>query len=372
MESANLSEIDIELMTQPGSGITSLLDGIENARQSIHIVIFRFDRREVELALKRAARRGVFVHALVSHTSAGQGGEITLRKLEMRLLADGITVTRTASDLLRYHSKIMVVDSTRLYLLAFNFTYLDIDRSRSFGIVTHNEAWVREAEKLFQCDTTRQEYTSECESFIVSPANSRQRLLALLGDAQRQLLIYDDRLSDPAAMSLLAAKVRSGVDVRVIGSVGRRATGVSSGRLKIRLHAQVIIQDGERLFLGSQSLRSLELDARREAGIVTCDPEIIRRISEVFESDWRTIQGAQPVAPGSGALPGVDAAELAKFIDMPPTQLPPVFSAELVRAAIKEAIKDAIMETVLPSNTDMPLKAAVKQAAREALHELGQ
>src|SRR5437588_12489060 len=120
------------LLTQPGAGTAALLDGIEKARSTIHIVVFRFDRREIEMALKRAARRGVFVHALVAHTSAGQGGEITLRKLEMRLLADGITVTRTASDLVRYHNKLMVIDHETLYMLGFNFTYLDIDRSRSF------------------------------------------------------------------------------------------------------------------------------------------------------------------------------------------------------------------------------------------------
>ena len=72
----------------------------------------------------------------MAYTSAGQGGEITLRNLEMRLLGDGITVTRTASDLVRYHDKLLIVDSETLFLLGFNFTYLDIDRSRSFGIVT--------------------------------------------------------------------------------------------------------------------------------------------------------------------------------------------------------------------------------------------
>src|SRR5438046_7727802 len=93
------------LLTQPGDGISRLLDAIEGAQQTIHIVIFRFDRGEIEAALKRAVKRGVFVHALVAFTMAGQGGEARLRKLEMRLLADGITVTRTATDLVRYHNK---------------------------------------------------------------------------------------------------------------------------------------------------------------------------------------------------------------------------------------------------------------------------
>ena len=42
---------------------------------------------------------------------------------------------RTADDLTRHHGKMMIVDG-ELYVLGFNFTELDINRSRSFGIVT--------------------------------------------------------------------------------------------------------------------------------------------------------------------------------------------------------------------------------------------
>ena len=54
----------------------------------------------------------------------------------MRFLAAGITVARTSNDLVRYHGKMMIIDRKQLYLLAFNLTRLDIDHSRSFGIVT--------------------------------------------------------------------------------------------------------------------------------------------------------------------------------------------------------------------------------------------
>jgi cardiolipin synthase A/B len=54
-------------------------------------------------------------------------GEPNLRKLERRFLERGITVARTAGDLVRYHSKMIIGDRQELYLLAFNFTRLDID-----------------------------------------------------------------------------------------------------------------------------------------------------------------------------------------------------------------------------------------------------
>src|SRR6266700_7195639 len=124
----------MKLLLQPGDGIAPLIRGIDGAKTSVEIVIFRCDRREIEVALANAVSRGVRVHALISYSN--RGGENSLRKLELRLLAAGVTVARTSDDLARYHDKLIVIDRRELYLLAFNFTYLDIDHTRTFGIVT--------------------------------------------------------------------------------------------------------------------------------------------------------------------------------------------------------------------------------------------
>jgi phosphatidylserine/phosphatidylglycerophosphate/cardiolipin synthase-like enzyme len=355
-----------KLLIQPEDGDATLINAIDQARETIHIVIFRFDRHKIEAALKRAARRGVFVHALVAHTSAGQGGERTLRSLEMRLLADGVSVARTAADLVRYHDKLMIIDGETLFVLAFNYTTIDIELSRSFGIITNNPEWVREAERLFVADTMRQPYTPECDSFIVSPGNARRQLMALLSEAHEQILIYDDKLSDPAAMRLLSARMREGIDVRIIGTAGKRAQGVPVAPLFMRLHAQIIVCDGKRMFLGSQSLRTLELDARREVGVLLDDPEIIRQVVSTFEADWRQIHSDptaayEPLRTVAAADEGVDSAAN--------DCLSPAIVAHLVKSAVKEAIKDALLET-LPLNADaIPLKETVKEAAKEAMHE---
>ena len=49
-------------------------------------------------------------------------------------------VARTADDLTRYHSKMMVIDDT-LYVLGFNYTRLDIEKSRSFGVITADKRY---------------------------------------------------------------------------------------------------------------------------------------------------------------------------------------------------------------------------------------
>ena len=89
----------MELIVQPADGVKPLLQTIAAAQKSIDLMIFRFDRREIETALIKAASRGVFVHALIASTN--RGGDKGLRELEARLLAAGVTVARTADDLVR-------------------------------------------------------------------------------------------------------------------------------------------------------------------------------------------------------------------------------------------------------------------------------
>ena len=280
----------MKLIIQPEEGLTPLLHAVKRAKQSIDIVIFRFDRPELEKALAAAVSRGVTVRALIAHTN--RGGEKNLRKLEMRLLAAGVIVARTADDLTRYHSKMMIVDD-KLHVLGFNYTRLDIERSRSFGIVTRDKRLVKEACALFTADTTRQPYTPGHDRLVVSPESARKLLTAFLSRAKKQLLIYNLKVSDRLVLRTLEERHKAGVEIRVIGKVEKGLSGADTRKLaNLRLHVRAIVRDGTAAFVGSQSLRKLELDARREVGVIVNDARTARKIQAVFESDWKDSQPA--------------------------------------------------------------------------------
>ena len=96
----------MKLIVQPEAGIAPIVNAIKQAKRSINVLIFRLDRAEIAHALEAAVSRGVRVRVLTAH--ANRGGTKSLRKLEMQLLAAGITVSRTADDLVRYHGKMMI------------------------------------------------------------------------------------------------------------------------------------------------------------------------------------------------------------------------------------------------------------------------
>jgi cardiolipin synthase A/B len=292
----------VKLIVQPDDTVAPLLAAIQHARTSVDVMLFRFDRADLRQALADAVGRGVAVRTLIAHTNSE--GSRRLRKLELDLLAAGISVARTADDLVRYHAKFFVVDRSRAFILAFNFTGLDINRSRSFGIEVRTRRIVQELLALFEADAGRQPYKPSAADLLVSPLNARDRLAAFVRAARHQLFIYDPKLSDPKMLSLIRERVRAGVDVRVIGRVAKSGATITSAPLAgRRLHARAMIADGRRAFIGSQSLKKLELDKRREVGLIIRDRAIVRQIESVFAEDWARSYKAANVKPGDSEKP---------------------------------------------------------------------
>jgi phosphatidylserine/phosphatidylglycerophosphate/cardiolipin synthase-like enzyme len=248
-------------------------------------MIFRFDLKPMEKELEAARSRGVIIRALIAHQ--GSQGEKSLRQLEMRMLEKGILVARTGDAFTRYHGKMMIIDHEELHVHGFNFTALDL-KSRSFGIVTRNSRAVSEAIRLFEADTLRQEYEpQEDVSFVVSPENAREILATFIKRARKQLLIWDPKVTDLQMLRLINLRIKAGVDVRILGKVGKRGNAMRVQKMSgTRLHVRAMVRDGDTAFVGSQSLRALELDGRREIGLMVKEPKTVKRMLEVFESDW--------------------------------------------------------------------------------------
>ena len=274
----------MKLIVQPDAGIAPIVTAIKQARKSVDVLIFRLDRLEIARALEAAVARGVRVRALTAHQN--RGGTKILRKLEMDLLEAGVTVSRTADDLVRYHGKMMIVDSRILHVYGFNFTRLDMEKSRSFGIVTKNNKLVSEAMKLFEADFERQPYTPGYQRFIVSPENARERLCAFLKGARKQLLIYDPQLCDDAMLRIISDRIKAGVEVKIIGAVEAKWNISGEPFPGKRMHVRAMVCDGKRAFVGSQSLRRLELENRREIGVIVTDDVVVGQLKQYFELDW--------------------------------------------------------------------------------------
>ncbi|MDP2998833.1 MAG: phospholipase D-like domain-containing protein [Bryobacterales bacterium] len=252
----------------------------------------------------------------------------------------------------------MIIDRRLLYVLSFNFTHLDIDHSRGFGIVTSKVKFVHEAVKLFEADTARQPYTPTLDSFVVSPGNARNVLAAFIHKAQKQLLIYDPLIADAEILRVLGERMKAGVEIRIIGQVNNRNPGLEVRNLSgLRLHTRTIIRDRRQAFVGSQSLRRAELDSRREVGLIVHEANAVSGLIRTFEADWERKQTEEQQR--SQAKPRVSKRAVKALVK----ELSPL------SPMVEEAVKQVTSDTQSASLNLKEMKETVKEAVQEAVRE---
>jgi cardiolipin synthase A/B len=353
----------LKLLIQPGDGVEALVKSIGRAKISVELGIFRFNHKGIEQALTSAVKRGVSVHALIAHVN-GSGAE-ALRKLEMRLLAAGVTVARTDNGLARYHSKFVVIDRRELFVLAFNFTHQDISQSRSFGLITKKRDLVHEAVALFEADSKRRPYRPGAANFVVSPLNARKQLSSFIKGAKTEILIYDPRISDPAMIRLLENRFDANVSVRIIGRVSNKKSRLPIRRFdKMRLHTRAMIRDRKTVFIGSQSLRELELDGRREVGLICNDRAVVAALLNVFEEDWASSEPSK--VSNEDARPAAKiATKVAKAVTKELVPVTPVLDE-----ALKEITRDDANVNVDPDEVEETVRHEVKDAVKTVVQQV--
>jgi phosphatidylserine/phosphatidylglycerophosphate/cardiolipin synthase-like enzyme len=190
----------------------------------------------------------------------------------------------------------LVVDDAVTVIMNQNLTQSAFTANREFGVVTSRPDAVQAAAAIFAADWIRGA-EPDPGPLVVSPTHAREQLLALVRGARVSLDLYAEVLRDPQMLDALAAAAERGIRVRIIISpsadFGAEVNELTASGVDIRLssslyiHAKLIVEDGERAFIGSQNLSATSLDQNRELGIIVDDPVNLSRLTRTFAIDFR-------------------------------------------------------------------------------------
>jgi phosphatidylserine/phosphatidylglycerophosphate/cardiolipin synthase-like enzyme len=152
---------------------------------------------------------------------------------------------------------------------------------------------VRALSALFRADWDRLPVEFSDPNLIVSPANARTKLTALLRLARHLVEIDAEELADPAIERLLISLARRGVRVRVLlppplpssAAFVRRAGVQVRAQASPYMHAKVIVIDDRLAFVGSENLSTTSLDQNREVGVLLRGPAV-QELVGTFNGDW--------------------------------------------------------------------------------------
>lgn len=283
------------LYVEPDDGHAPVIDEIDQAQRSIDLTIYLLTDAQVINALTRAEARGVEVRVILEEHPFGGGSDQSV--VASKLRDAGIDVRWGSSRFRFTHAKFMVIDHQVAIITTQNLSASSFKANREFGVISTVPADVDEAARIFAGDWSG-DPSPVTGPLVVSPDNSRDRLLALIGSAQTSIDLYAEVIRDPTMMDALTAAARRGVRVRVLitdnKDEGNReaaakltADGVEVRMVKkLYIHAKMILVDGARAFAGSENLTATSLDANREVGMILAEPPLVQRCAATFRRDW--------------------------------------------------------------------------------------
>lgn len=294
---------DQTLIVQPEAGSTPVVQAIAGATSSVWLQIYMLTDPAVIEALCQAAARGIEVRVLLEESPYNPGNPNAAlsgnQVLAGQLAERGVQVKFSNPQFNFTHAKTMLIDGQTAFVLTYNLTKAATETNREFGVVNRSPSDVAELKRIFLADWNREYYRPTDPDLVVSPDNARWRILGLMEQAQTELLVGVEVISDPEALALLVAKRKAGVDVRVlVGGVKKVPANVPAFRylaengVPVRsqsrpyLHAKFAIADHTHAYLGSINLSTNSLDENRELGLIMDEHDAIHVLRDVWLKDW--------------------------------------------------------------------------------------
>ncbi len=291
------------IIVLPDDSAQPIVDALRGAKRSLRVKMFVFSDPSLLNEVVAAHKRGVETRVMLNPARrSGKQENDASRKL---LVDAGVEVldSNPAFDLT--HEKSMVVDDNTAYIKSLNWETKNLTETRDYAVVTSNKHEVDEIIECFEADWRRTPFTPGDHSHLIwCVGNGRQRLGELIDSAHHTLWLQNERYQDPVIIEHLVRAQRRGVKVHIMarpahklnkaklseGVSGLRIlhdVGVKVHKLKhLKLHAKLLLADGERAIVGSINLAPGSFDSRRELAIEVRENHVLDRLYKVVTHDW--------------------------------------------------------------------------------------
>ena len=315
------------VFVEPDDGYPPVLDELNHARCAIDLTIYMLTDDQVVAALEAAVGRGVRVRVMLEQHPFGAFGD--QQEMFDRLRDAGIAVAWGLTTHRFTHAKFAVLDRRVALIMNQNLTRSAFDGNRELGVVTTEPEAVAQASAIFAHDWAGTSSASITGPLVVSPENSRARIVALINDARTSIDFYAEVITDEGILAALRGASQRGVRIRLIVNASfddeeeEALVALARAGVEVRLmddlyiHAKTMLVDGAAALIGSQNYTPTSLDRNRELGMIVREPALVSRGESVFERDWvRAVPSGPvpvPATLGDGAIRGYDSRAPSAF-----------------------------------------------------------
>lgn len=285
-----------ELIIEPDAGRGPLLKAIQEAKTTIHLVMYGFTDGEILYALTQAKKKGKKVQVLLEPYPYKAETE---NNHAIHYLQNAHIDLQTANpDFKLTHQKTFILDNKRAIIMTFNLTRSSFKNERNFALITNNPILVDDIEKVFLADWNRKTIHVNNPALVWSPAESQPKILNFIQSANQSIEMYAQDLTEYKTIGALAQAAREGKTVKVILSKPRshrpnnklnylRRAGVEIHFSQdLIIHAKVIIVDHHCALLGSTNFTYPSMQLNRELSVISQDPHVVSQLVQTFQRDW--------------------------------------------------------------------------------------
>lgn len=132
--SAGATQVDVGFSPE-GSARQIVLNAINSAQKSIHVMAYSFTAPDIITALASAKDRGVDVKIVVDE----KGNRTKSSLAAMNYVVNHGIELRTDNDFKIQHDKVLIIDSNTVELGSFNFTYSAEKYNSENAMVIHDD-----------------------------------------------------------------------------------------------------------------------------------------------------------------------------------------------------------------------------------------
>ena len=287
----------LTLAVEPGAKSSPWTDAMTGAKDSVHVLIYQMGTGPILDGLIAAAKGGLDVEVILDASQKPVND-----KFKTQLEAAGAKVEWSDPQFSFMHAKTMIVDGKTAVVSTGNYSAAQLDAERNYVMTDIDAHDVAALGALFDADFARAPAPDlTCSRIIVSPINSRDRILEVINSANTELLVESMQLADTDVRNALVARKAKGATVRVIladpswiaantdAAAFLAKNGIEARRmLSPKVHVKSIQVDGSFAYAGSENLSQTSLDHNREIGLVVTEADNIATMHATFESDWAT------------------------------------------------------------------------------------
>ncbi len=291
--SATFSARADQLIIEPDMGREPILHAIQDAKHSIYLVMYGWTDQALLEAIIRKKQQGNTVNIILESTPYKTESENTHTISELN--NHHIAWQGHIPPFRLIHQKTLLLDNHQAIVMTFNFTHAAFKNQRNFALVIDDPQKVKQIQAIFSADWNHVTVHNSSPDLILSPDDSRQKIIALIMQAKQSIQIYAQHVSDYKIIGALAKAARKGVRVQLLTSTPLREkqeayltrAGVTIHySKKFIIHAKVFNIDDQLAFLGSINLTRASLDKNRELSVLTHDPSVIKQLNATFQHDW--------------------------------------------------------------------------------------